>query len=90
MAEVAKKQALWTRSAGWLDTETGKCNADEETKNTIEAAHAVMKTMGLDMPFTYLRGKCFTVILAAFLSTVWLRSDHIDMMMEDLGIWPRG
>ncbi|KAJ6621973.1 hypothetical protein B0H10DRAFT_2214785 [Mycena sp. CBHHK59/15] len=43
-----------------------------------------MKTMGWNTPLTCLRGTRSTVDLAAFLSTVWLNSDHIDMMMEDL------
>ncbi|KAJ6600652.1 hypothetical protein B0H10DRAFT_2230919 [Mycena sp. CBHHK59/15] len=84
MAEVAKHQALWKRSAAWLDTEGAKRNGDEETKKSVEAARAVMKTMGWNTPLTCLRGTRSTVDLAAFLSTVWLNSDHIDMMMEDL------
>ncbi|KAJ6584254.1 hypothetical protein B0H10DRAFT_2234546 [Mycena sp. CBHHK59/15] len=50
MAEVAKHQALWKRSAAWLDTEGAKRNGDEETKKSVEAARAVMKTMGWNTP----------------------------------------
>ncbi|KAJ6624095.1 hypothetical protein B0H10DRAFT_2213142 [Mycena sp. CBHHK59/15] len=68
MAEVVKHQALWKRSTVWLDTEGAKHNGDKETKKSVEAARAVMKTMGWNTPLTCLHGTRSTVDLAAFLS----------------------
>ncbi|KAJ6608153.1 hypothetical protein B0H10DRAFT_1955618 [Mycena sp. CBHHK59/15] len=88
MAEVAKHQALCKRSAAWLDTEgakqIGRSREGERASALATLQRAVMKTMGWNTPLTCLRGTRSTVDLAAFLSTVWLNSDHIDMMMEDL------
>ncbi|KAJ7258598.1 hypothetical protein C8J57DRAFT_1644546, partial [Mycena rebaudengoi] len=84
MAKVVKQQNIWKRSVAWLDREAAKCNLDDETKVSIEKARTVITTMGWKMPLTCLRGTTSTADLAEFLGTVWLRSDHIDMMMEDI------
>jgi hypothetical protein len=40
--------------------------------------------MGWKVPLTYGRGGTSTMDLAEFLSTVWLRTTNVDIMMEDL------
>ncbi|KAJ7909891.1 hypothetical protein B0H13DRAFT_1616161 [Mycena leptocephala] len=83
MSAVIQDQAGWKRSIQWLNNERRK-SKDDETTRAIDSAQAELETMGWNAPLTYGRQSISTLDLREFLSTVWLRSNNIDIMMEDL------
>ncbi|KAJ7034214.1 hypothetical protein C8F04DRAFT_1350091 [Mycena alexandri] len=83
MAEIIEEQGLWKRGIQWLDNECRK-DVDGETKLVIDNVREELKTLGWKVPLTYCRGTASTMDLAQFLSTVWLKTNNIDIMMEDL------
>ncbi|KAJ7937855.1 hypothetical protein B0H13DRAFT_2405164 [Mycena leptocephala] len=82
MAAVGDEQKTWQRSIQWLQTESGKCK--EETRAATDAARSALAVMGWNSRVGLLRDTITTKDLAPFLSSVWLRSTQIDIMMEDL------
>jgi hypothetical protein len=83
MADTTKHQSNWKRSVQWTENELKK-SRDEDTKAALQKALSVFETMGWKVPLTYGRGGTSTMDLAEFLSTVWLRTTNVDIMMEDL------
>ncbi|KAJ7503229.1 hypothetical protein B0H11DRAFT_576934 [Mycena galericulata] len=83
MTKVINQQANRKRSVQWLNNERGKCKEDE-ARVAIDEARVELETMGWNTPLTYGQGTTSTVDLQEFLSTVWLRRTHINIMMEDL------
>ncbi|KAJ7827971.1 hypothetical protein B0H14DRAFT_3719732 [Mycena olivaceomarginata] len=83
MSAVIQQQAGWKRSIQWLDNERKK-SQDNDTKRFIDRARAELVTMGWNVPLTYGRQSISTLDLREFLGTVWLSTNNIDIMMEDL------
>jgi hypothetical protein len=83
MSAVIQQQAGWKRSIQWLDNERRK-SQDNDTKHFIDRARAELVTMGWNVPLTYGRQSISTLDLREFLGTVWLSTNNIDIMMEDL------
>jgi len=57
---------------------------EQGSKTAIALARAELKTMGWKNPLTYGRQTISTLDLREFLSTVWLTTNNVDIMMEDL------
>ncbi|KAJ7292486.1 hypothetical protein C8J57DRAFT_1456964 [Mycena rebaudengoi] len=83
MAKLVEKQAKWKRSIKWLESERDK-SKDVETTGAVNGALEMLRTLGWNKPLNYLRGNVTTMDLAELLATVWLRTDHIDIMMEEI------
>ncbi|KAJ6538761.1 hypothetical protein B0H10DRAFT_2245563 [Mycena sp. CBHHK59/15] len=83
MAGTIEHQTNWKRSIGWLENEHKKCK-EEHTRAAIEEARAALKTLGWNAPLRFGKQKTSTTYLNQFLGTVWLSTDSIDIMMEEL------
>ncbi|KAJ7876375.1 hypothetical protein B0H14DRAFT_3436693 [Mycena olivaceomarginata] len=83
MSAVIQKQGGWKRSVQWLDNEGRKCK-DDDIRMAINEARAELATLGWNAPLDYGRKTMSTLDLQEFLGTVWLTTDNIDIMMEDL------
>ncbi|KAF8207331.1 hypothetical protein K438DRAFT_1962263 [Mycena galopus ATCC 62051] len=83
MSAVIQQQAGWKRSIQWLDNERKK-SQDNDTAHVIDRACVELVTMGWNVPLTYGRQSISTLDLREFLGTVWLTTNNVDIMMEDL------
>ncbi|KAK6966380.1 hypothetical protein R3P38DRAFT_2816382 [Favolaschia claudopus] len=83
MSQMVEEQGAWKRSVEWLRMQREKCK-DELTRDIIDEAGKALKTMARDAPLTYGRQSVSTIDLREFLGTVWLKTNNIDIMMEDL------
>ncbi|KAK7035182.1 hypothetical protein R3P38DRAFT_2518543, partial [Favolaschia claudopus] len=83
MSRMIEEQRSWKRSVEWLRKQRENCQ-DDLTKAMIDKAGTILKTMAWDAPLTYGRQSVSTFDLREFLGTVWLKTNNIDIMMEDL------
>ncbi|KAJ6620818.1 hypothetical protein B0H10DRAFT_2432733 [Mycena sp. CBHHK59/15] len=83
MASVIGHQTHWKRSIEWLDNEQKKCK-EEHTRTVVEEARAELKILGWNAPLSFGKQQTSTTYLQQFLGTVWLSTDSIDIMMEEL------
>ncbi|KAK6980928.1 hypothetical protein R3P38DRAFT_3376544 [Favolaschia claudopus] len=83
MASLCEHQANWKRGLDWLNNEYRE-NKEEDTRVAIDSARTALKTLGWNAPLAFGNQTMSTLCLQKFLGAVWLNSDCVDIMMEDL------
>ncbi|KAF8123817.1 hypothetical protein K438DRAFT_2003182 [Mycena galopus ATCC 62051] len=79
----ADRFPLWTLTF-WIEMTARKKSQDNDTAHVIDRAHVELVTMGWNVPLTYGRQSISTPDLREFPGTVWLTTNNVDIMMEDL------
>lgn len=81
MLHAIRAHAAWTRSSSWL----ARQQPQDEDQGPIHASQ-LLESLGWDKQLTCLRSTVTTSMLQPFLSTAWLSTDQIDMMVEWLNV----
>ncbi|KAJ7170331.1 hypothetical protein C8R43DRAFT_944846 [Mycena crocata] len=68
---------------GWLDNARAK-SASEDIHVVGDEAHTLLEKLGWNAPLPYLEGTTSTVDLQQFLGSVYVKTNGVDIMMEDL------
>ncbi|KAF8328951.1 hypothetical protein F5887DRAFT_1287968 [Amanita rubescens] len=83
MAYAIRTQKAWMRSCGWLSRQQLQ-DTDEERLDIYTRASELLGSVGWDAQLTCLRSTVTISQLQPFLSTAWLSTDQMDIMVEQL------
>ena len=82
MQHAIRAHAAWARSGGWLARQLPQ----HEEQGLTTCASQLLESLGWDKQLTCLRSTVTMSTLQPFLSTAWLSTDQIDMMVEWLNV----
>ncbi|CAK5278486.1 unnamed protein product [Mycena citricolor] len=85
LAEVHGIQVQWKRGMDWLEKEKDHFNTGPAHKE-IQDALASMTRVGWAVPLSFIQNTTTTADLKEFVSSVWLRTTNMDIMMESLRV----